>query len=272
MDELGKLRLELDSRGFSEKTKKSYLFFVKDFLEYINKDPIEIQKDDVKRYISHLITKKGYTNITANLAISSLKFFFSKVVEANICEGIERPKREKNLPTVLSKEEVKRIIDSANNMKHKLVLKCLYGMGLRVSEVVDLKISDLDFDRDVVKISSAKRNKQRYVMLPKELKSDLKNYIELEKSEKYLFCGRRNKYAIKSIQKIFEYAVEKAGIKKEVSCHTLRHSFATHLLEKGVDIRYIQSLLGHSRLQTTQIYTHVANSKLKNIQSPLDDL
>ncbi len=151
-------------------------------------------------------------------------------------------------------------------------MKCLYGLGLRVSEVVNLKVSDLDFDRNVVKISSAKGNKQRYVMLPKKLKSDLESYIELEKPEKYLFSGRKNKYTIKSIQKIFESAMKKAKIKKKASCHTLRHSFATHLLEKGVDIRYIQNLLGHSRLQTTQIYTHVADSKLKNIQSPLDDL
>jgi len=272
MDELEKLKLELDSRGFSNKTKQSYLFFVKDFLRYIDKNPIKIQEDDIKRYVSYLITKKGYTNITANLAISSLKFFFDKVVETNVCDKIDRPKREKNLPIVLSKEEVKRIIDSVNNIKHKLVLKCLYGMGLRVSEVVDLKVSDLDFERDVVKISSGKGNKDRYVMLPKGLKSDLKNYIELEKPEKYLFSGRRDKYAVKTIQKIFEYAAKKAKIKKHASCHTLRHSFATHLLEKGVNIRYIQNLLGHSRLQTTQIYTHVANNKLRKIRSPLDDL
>ena len=272
MDELDKLKLELDYRGFSSKTKKTYLFFVKDFLDYSKKKPNEIQKEDIKKYISYLITKKGYTNITANLAISAIKFFCNKVLGTNICNDIDRPKREKNLPQVLSKEEVRKIIESANNTKHKLILKCIYGMGLRVSEIVDLKLSDLDFDRDMVKISSAKGNKQRYVMLPKELKPNLKNYIELEKPKKYLFSGRSNKYTIKSVQKIFEYAAKKAEIKKDVSCHTLRHSFATHLLEKGVDIRYIQSLLGHSRLQTTQIYTHVADSKLKNIQSPLDDL
>jgi len=274
IDELEKLNLELDSRGFSSKTKSSYLFFTRDFLKFIDKKPIEIQKDDVKMYVSHLITKKGYTNITANLAISALKFFFGRAVGTGmeVCEGIDRPKRERNLPTVLSKEEVKKIIDSANSVKHKLVLKCLYGLGLRVSEVVNLRANDLDFDRNVVKISIAKGNKQRYVMLPKKLKSDLESYIELEKPETYLFSGRKGRYAIKSVQKIFESAAKKANIKKKASCHTLRHSFATHLLEKGVDIRYIQNLLGHSRLQTTQIYTHVADSKLKNIQIPLDDL
>jgi len=272
MDELERLQLELDSRGFSNKTKKSYLFFVKGFLEFIKKKPNEVQKEDIKLYISHLVTQRKYTNITANLAISSLKFFFRNVVEKDICDEIKRPKRERTLPNVLSKEEIKRIIESANNIKHRLVLECLYGMGLRVSEVVNLRVSDLDFGRDMVKISSAKGNRDRYVMLPKELKSKLRTYIELEKPREYLFTGRGSKYAIKSIQKIFEYSAKKAGIKKRVSCHTMRHSFATHLLEKGVDIRYIQSLLGHSRLQTTQVYTYVANSKLKNIQSPLDDL
>lgn len=272
MGELGRLELELDSRGFSSKTKKSYAFFVKDFLDFIRKEPSEAGKDDIKKYISYLITKKGYTNITANLAISSLKFFFSKVMEADVCDNIERPRREKNLPTVLSKEEIKEIMASTKNAKHKLVLKCIYGMGLRVSEIIDLKINDFDFDRGMVKISSAKGNKQRYVMLPKELKGDLKSYIEFEKPEQYLFFGRKNKYSIKSVQKIFEQARKKTGIKKNASCHTLRHSFATHLLEQGVDIRYIQALLGHSRLQTTQVYTHVANNNIKNIQSPLDNL
>lgn|SRR3989338_734125 len=272
MDELEKLKLELDSRGFSEKTKKSYLFFINDFLKFVEKRPSEIKEEDIKRYVSYIITKKKYTNITANLAISSLKFFFSEVVKKNVCQGISRPKRENHLPTVLSKEEVKRIIESANNIKHRLILKCLYGMGLRVSEIVNLKINDIDFDREVVKIAVAKGNKQRYVMLPEELKSDFKNYMALEKPTKYLFYGRNSKYTIKSVQKIFEYAIKKAGIKKDASCHTLRHSFATHLLEQGIDIRYIQALLGHSRLQTTQIYTHVANNKLKNIRSPLDNL
>lgn len=145
-------------------------------------------------------------------------------------------------------------------------------MGLRVSEVVELKVEDVDFDRNMVKISSAKGNKDRYVMLPKELESGLKNFIELEQPKKYVFSGRGEKYTIKTVQKIFENAARKAGIRKKASCHTLRHSFATHLLEGGVDVRYIQSLLGHSRLATTQIYTHVADERLKNIRSPLDSL
>lgn len=271
MDELERLMLELDSRGFSHRTKKSYMFFVKDFLHYAGKPAREVRREDLKRYISHLIVEKGYTNITANLAISSLKFFFSGVLERPIY-GMERPKREKSLPTVLSREEVKKVLESANNPKHKLVLKCLYGMGLRVSELVNLRLADIDFDRDMVKVSSGKGEKDRYVMLPAGLKQELKSYIELEKPEKYLFSGRNGRYTIGSVQRIFEYSARKAGITKQASCHTLRHSFATHLLENGTDIRYIQALLGHARLQTTQVYTHVADNRLRNIRSPLDDL
>lgn len=261
MDELEKLKLELNARGFSEKTKKAYLYFATDFL---------MQKTSPKEYIAYVITKKRYTNITANLAISALRFFFKTV--KNQVLVLDRPKREQKLPTVLSKEEVKKIIESTNNTKHRLVLKCLYGMGLRVSEVVDLERKDIDFERGMVKIVAAKGNKDRYVMLPNELRNELQSYIVLEQPKKYLFAGRKSKYTIKSVQKVFEYAAKKAGIKKDVSCHTLRHSFATHLLEQGIDIRYIQALLGHSKLQTTQIYTHVANHKLRNIQSPLDAL
>lgn len=271
MDELERLKLELNSRGFSRKTKKSYLSFAGDFLEYSGKEPGKTKEKDVKKYISHLAIDKGYTNTTLNLAISALKFFYGEVLGSNVCDNIRRPKREKHLPTVLSGQEIKRIINSANNTKHRLVLSCLYGMGLRVSEIVDLRVENLDFERGMAKVSG-KGGKERYVMIPKKLETDLEKYIELGGLEDYLFPGRKGKYSIKSVQKIFEYASKKAGIKKNVSCHTMRHSFATHLLEKGVSIRYIQSLLGHSRLQTTQIYTKVANGKLKNIKSPLDDL
>ncbi len=271
MGELERLELELNSRGFSAKTKKSYIFFVNDFLKYIKKNAQNVSEQDIKNYISHLVADKKYTNITANLAISSLRFFFRKVLGSTVCDKIERPKREKTLPIVLSKEEIKRIFDKTENIKHKLILKTIYGLGLRVSEVVSIKVSDIDFDRNVVTVSG-KGNKQRMLMLPISLKSDLQKYIELEKREKYVFSGRKGKYSIKSVQKIFEKAVKKAKINKKATCHSLRHSFATHLLEQGTDIRYIQELLGHSRLQTTQIYTKVSNKNISKIKSPLDDL
>ena len=147
----------------------------------------------------------------------------------------------------------------------------LYGLGLRVSEVVNLRVADIDFERSTV-IINGKGNKQRLVMLPSLLSPDLLRYIELEKSDNYIFSGRTGKYSIKSVQKIFEYAIKGTKIQKMATCHSLRHSFATHLLESGVDIRYIQQLLGHSKLQTTQVYTQVSAQSLRNIKSPLDSL
>lgn len=147
----------------------------------------------------------------------------------------------------------------------------MYGLGLRVSEIVNLKVSDIDFDRNTVLISG-KRNKQRQVMLPVSLKSDLQKYIELEKLIKYVFSGRKGKYSVKSVQKVFGRAIKKAKITKPATCHSLRHSFATHLLESGVDIRIIQKLLGHKRITATQIYTQISNQTIKNIRSPLEDL
>lgn len=251
MGELERFQTELDARGFSPKTKKAYKFFVSDFLEYFGRPASEAAAEDIKKYTAHIIEDKGYTNITANLAISSLKFFFEESMKSGICGGIKRPKRENRLPNVLSKEEVRRIIESAGNRKHRLVLKCIYGMGLRVSELACLKPEDIDFDRKAVKIRTSKGNKDRYVMLPGNLEREMKSYIEFTRPEKYLFSGRKGKYSIKSIQKIFEKSAKKAGIKKKAGCHTLRHSFDTHLLEQGTDIRYIQKLLGHSRIQTT---------------------
>ena len=239
-----------------------------DFLRFAGKDAANVNDWDVKKYVAHLITDKGYANVTANLAISALKFLFKSCGKELF---MERPKRERTLPIVLSKEEVRRILAAANNAKHRLALRCLYGMGLRVSELVNMKVNDIDFDRRVVKING-KGNKERYVMLPDGLRDDLRSYMAFEKPEKYLLKGRKGKYAIKSVQKIFEYATRKAGVMKEASCHTLRHSFATHLLESGVDIRYIQQLLGHAKLQTTQIYTHVSGNAMANIKSPLDEL
>ncbi len=269
MDELDRFELEMKSRGFSRKTHKSYMFFVSGFLKFIGKKPAECGEEDVKRYLANL-KNKGYTNITLNLAISSLKFFFD-IFGLNIIKEIKRPKKEKHLPTVLSKEEVSRIINSLNNPKHKLILKTIYGLGFRISELANLKPENIEFDRKMVLIKDSKGRKDRYVMLPEKLGEELKSYMALNNGN-YLFEGRNGKISLKTIQKIFENAVKKSGIKKDVSCHTLRHSFATHLLENGIDVRIIQKLLGHTKLETTQIYTHVSNLQIKNIKSPLEDL
>ena len=265
MGELNGLKLEMDYRGFSEKTKKAYMHHIQDFLANTTKPQLEV---DVKEYIASML-KKGYSRVTVNLALSAIKFYFSEVKKQPI--SVKRPILEKKLPTVLSRKEISLILSNIHNPKHQLLIKVLYGMGLRVSEIVNLKVADVDFDRDLVKVTG-KGNKERYVMLPENIKQDLESYIRLTGNPKYVFAGRNGKYTIKSVQKVFQAALRKTGIKKKASCHTLRHTFATHLLEDGVDIRYIQELLGHKQLQTTQVYTHVANKDIKNIKSPLDNM
>lgn len=268
---LKRLDIEMKARGFSVKTYKSYMFFSRGFLGFVNRseDLDGVSERNVKEYLAHL-KGKGYTNITLNLAISSLKLMFETNGRHEL-KYISRPKRENRLPVVLSKEEVSRILTALDNPKHRLILKTIYGMGLRVSELVGLRVEDVDYERGTVILKGAKGNKDRYVGLPETLVDDMRHYTGLNKG-KYLFEGRNGKLSVKTVQKIFENAAKRAGIMKKASCHTLRHSFATHLLENGVDIRYIQKLLGHARLQTTQIYTHVADSRIKNIKSPLDSL
>lgn len=266
---INKFEIEMKSRGFSRKTQQSYNFFVNDFFKFMKKDLKEYTDDDVKIYLAHL-KDKNYTNTTLNLAISSLKFFFENI-GVQILKNVKRPKREKTLPVILSKDEVSKIMDAPVNPKHQLMLKTIYGLGLRVSELVNLKSEDVQFERNMVLICAAKGKKDRYVPLPKSLADGLINCVAFHKS-KYLFEGRNGKLSVKTVQKVFEGAFKKAGINKKISCHTLRHSFATHLLERGVSVRVIQVLLGHSKLETTQIYTHVSIFQIENIRSPLDDL
>jgi len=267
MDELFQLNQEMDAQGFLLKSKKTYLAVFKGFRKFVGKDIKETNVEDVKRYLAYL-HNKGHSNISLNLVISALKFasgVFGRKLE------IKRPKKERHLPSVLSKEDVRMIIDSVSNSKHRLILKTIYGLGLRVSELRNLKQEHIYFSRNMVLIKNSKGAKDRYVPLPNSLVEELQSYIKLNPGE-YVFSGRSNKLTIKTIQKIFENALKKSGINKKASCHTLRHSFATHLLENGVDVRIIQKLLGHSKLETTQIYTHVSNFQLKNIKSPLDAL
>jgi len=237
------------------------------FVIFSNKDLSFLDQEDVKKYLAYL-NEKGRTNISLNVVISALKFgfgIFNKKLE------IKHPTKEKRLPSVLSKEGVKKIIYSLDNPKHRLILQTIYGLGLRVSELQNLKSNDINFGRKIALIKEAKGKKDRYVTLPESLSSELKNYISLNKG-KYVFEGRNGMITIKIIQKIFENALKKSGVNKKASCHTLRHSYATHLLENGVDIRIIQKLLGHNKLKTTQIYTYVSNFQLQNIKLPLDSL
>ncbi len=264
---LEKLEIELKSRGFSAKTVKSYVFHTSCFLKRIG---AQAEHDEIQRYFTDISEKMDPR--TVNLRISAVKFFYRNVLkrEIDVCY-FKRPKR---LPEVLTKEEVAAILNSITNLKHRILLETVYGCGLRVSEAAKLKKCDIRFMDGLVFVRQGKGNKDRTVSLPLTVSKRLESYLFLRNDNNpYVFDSTRGGYlTTKSIQKIMENATQKAGILKNVHVHTLRHSYATHLLENGTDIHIIQRLLGHEDVKTTQLYTHVSNALIKNIQSPLDTL
>ncbi|MEK6852269.1 MAG: site-specific tyrosine recombinase/integron integrase [Nanoarchaeota archaeon] len=271
MSELKKLESELRLRGFSGNTITSYVVHNKHFLNFIKKPSNLITTDDIKSYLSYLLEKNLSTSSLA-LVKASLKFYYDEILKKDIFRDIRTPKKDKKLPEVLSKEEVKKLLEAAGNNKSKLIISLLYSSGLRLSELCNLKVTDLEFAQKIGWVRKGKGKKDRLFILSEKLSEDLKQYIEREKLSNYLFPGREGRITPRNIQKIVKNASLRTGIKKKISPHTLRHSFGTHLLENGVDIRKIQELLGHANLQTTQIYAHVSSEELKKIKSPLDTL
>ena len=268
MDELKRLETELRLQRKSDKTIKNYLFFNQKFLEFIKKPAEQIGIDDLKSYFASLDQK---STATLALAIASLRFFYGKILGKNIFDNIESPKKEKRLPNVLSKEEVKKLIESSDTSKSRLMLSLLYSSGLRVSEIVSLKPQDINLDEKTGFVRQGKGKKDRMFIVPEKLVAELKEFSSKHPNYQYLF-SKDKPLTTRNIQKIVKLATKKAGINKKITPHTMRHSFATHLLEAGTDIRFIQELLGHSNLNTTQIYTHVSTEEIKKIKSPFDNL
>jgi len=268
---LANLAQELIIRGFSKRTIKSYLSHNQRFLDFVGKSAREVSSQDIKNYLLYL-KGQNYSNTSLNSVISALKFYYSQLLHRKLFFVIKRPKKEKFLPMVLSKLEIVKIINSSSNLKHKTLLSLLYGSGLRVSEVIKIKISHLDLATKSLLVKDGKGNKDRYTLLSGQSIKLLEIYLKkLPSAQIYLLAGLNAPHlSQRSAQKIFDKALDKSGIKKEATCHSLRHSFATHLLESGVSIRYIQKLLGHSSLKTTEIYTSVARDFWENIKSPLD--
>ncbi|HDZ07212.1 hypothetical protein LCGC14_0559770 [marine sediment metagenome] len=263
---------KLELRKYANNTVKTYVNSFETFINYYNtKDLISINESDVRGYILKLI-QEDKSNAYINSAINSIKFYYESVLGMpNRFYKIERPRKEKKLPKVLSKEDVLSIIANTNNLKHKCIVSLLYSSGIRRNELVNLKISDIDSKRMLIRIEAAKGNKDRYTLLSHSLLKDLREYYQQYKPEKYIVEGLYgNQYSGQSIGKVVLNAAIKAGIKIPVTPHMLRHSFATHLLEAGVDLRQIQVLLGHSSSKTTEIYTHVATTTFKKIKNPLD--
>lgn len=263
------LERELKIKNYSQKTIKSYLYYNKELLKFLSKKAQEINTEDMKNYLNYLSNDKSAS--TVSLAYNAIHFYYSKILKRKFFVNIDLPKKPKYLPVVLSKQEVKKMLENTKNIKHNFIISLLYGTGIRVSEVVRIKMCDIDSDRKLLRVFQGKGKKDRFVILPEKLLKVLEKQKTLKQKNDYLFTNNQNKRLTeKTIQKIVFNSAQLAKINKNVSPHTLRHSFATHLLENGVDIRYIQELLGHANLKTTQIYTHVTNKNLKDIQSPLD--
>jgi len=270
---LNKLETELKLRGFSPKTVQSYMYHNQDFLNFTKKDDKSIDEDDVKLYMAHIMTDKEYKPASTNLCISALKFYHQEILGKTIFARIKAPKLDKKLPTVLTKEEVRKLIDILDNPKHKLLIELMYSSGLRVSEAVSIKTDDLDLNEKMGRVIAGKGKKDRNMIISEKLSEHLKDYaITRDDRNPYIFNIRDTHITVRQAQRIVKEAAQKAGIKKRVFCHALRSSFATHLLEAGTDIRIIQELLGHSNLQTTQRYTKVSTEQLKKVKSPLDNI
>ena len=269
---LEKLRIELKISKNSDYTIRNYLRANQEILEFCNKNPEEINIDDVKAFMAEKLTDKAASSIIVFL--SALRFAFSNILGKDITAGIKRPKREKRIPAVLTKDELKKLLAVIPTRKSKLMVSLTYACGFRVSELINLKVSDLNFEEMIGHVRMGKGRKDRIFNIPKFLLKSLRKHVkkQKEKNEEYLFTGSKGKLTDRNIQKIVRNATKKAGINKSVHPHTLRHSFATHLLENGVDIRKIQELLGHADLSTTQIYTHISTEELKKIPSPIDNL
>ena len=270
--ELGELIQELKSRRYSQRTIRAYLYYNRELIAFCDLAAHRISGRMLRIYLFYLSTKRRTSSSTINLAISAIRFYHFRLLRRTEFHAIAHAKKDKTLPSILSLAEVRRIILSTRNLKHQTLLALIYSGGLRVSEASKLRPSDIDLDRGMIKISGAKGRKDRYTLLSVKTKELLKLYLERRKPGIWLFAGQLNETRIttRTIQKVFQNCARRAGIDKKVSVHSLRHAFATHLLENGIDLRYIQALLGHKSSKTTEIYTHVSNAKLKNIQNPLD--
>jgi integrase/recombinase XerD len=266
---------KLKQRRYSENTIKTYIHYFKDFIAAFKKKDINsVTKEEIDTYILKLIQDKNISTSQQNQRINAIKFYYEKVLgREKTYYNIERPRKERKLPDVLSKQEIGSMLKVTENLKHKSLVAVIYSCGLRRSEAINLKIEDIDSQRMLIKIKGAKGKKDRYVQLSDGLLELLRNYYKEYKPKIWIFEGQKGgQYGAESILHVIKSAALKAGIKKRVFPHILRHSYATHQLEQGVDIRFIQQWLGHESLKTTQRYTHVSERNFKNFKNPLDEL
>jgi integrase/recombinase XerD len=272
--ELSEYNRILRLKNYSLSTINTYTRHFEKFIAYFKGEEIsELSKDQVMDYLFVEI-QKDFSAAYQNQLVNSIKFYYEKVLgRQKEFYNLPRAKKPQKLPTVLSEEEIKILLDQPENLKHKCILYLIYSAGLRISEAVNMKVADIDSKRNLILIRGAKGKKDRTTLLSQKLLEMLRHYYKLFKPKEYLFEGETGgQYSVTTIQKIFNKALKTSGIRKKATVHSLRHSFATHLLERGTDLRYIQELLGHESSKTTEIYTHVTMKAKDKIVSPLDNL
>jgi integrase/recombinase XerD len=266
---------DLRVRNYSKKTQATYVQHVARFAAHFKKSPDQLTMEDIRKYLVHLVEEKRVSWTWFNQMVCALRFFYGVTLgRGEIVPDIPFPRTSKKLPTVLSADEIVRLLRAVRNQKHRAVLTTIYATGLRISEALALKVSDIDSERMVINVRQGKGRKDRTVMLSPQLLEMLRNYARQSRPREWLFPGRSLDHALNAtaVQRTCAQARIRAGLSKHASVHTLRHSFATHLLEAGTDLRVIQTLLGHRSVNTTAIYTHVSTQRLHNTPSPLDRL
>ncbi len=262
---------EMKLRNFSSRTQEVYLYYNQNFLKYINRSPKEITQNEIKQYLLHL-DEKQYSSSSINLAHNALSFYYGKILRKNIWT-IPFQKREQKMREILTKDEIKQLINAPTNSKHQLFIGLLYATGVRVDELIHLKINDLNFNRKLLLVRQGKGKKDRYTLLSENIIKKIQEYLSNRKNEsQYLFETPDGHITDRTAQQILKYAKNKAKIKKTVTPHILRHTFATHLMEANIKTEYIQQLLGHNDIRTTRIYECITTKHLETIQSPHDNL
>jgi len=265
----------LKGKRYSESTVLTYFTYVADFINYVQPKPIdELSNRDVELFLENVFVPLQYSISSQRQFISALKLFIVFYPNCKIEElELKRPKKSRILPSVLSQEEVITLLQVTKNLKHRAIIALLYSAGLRIGELISLELKNININRRQLLIKNAKRRKDRYVVLADSFLPLLQNYITTYRPKKYFVEGPENKcYSASSVRKFLHHSTQLARIERVITPHTLRHSYATHLLENGTDLRYIQELLGHSKPETTMIYTHVAKKDLLDIKSPLDTI
>ena len=262
---------ELSRRNYSLKTIKTYNYSLNNFFNFVKKDFKKINKQDINAYFYYL-ADKNISGSTINVNLNAIKFFYQEILNKKLTIKIKYSKVPKKLPLFLTQDEIIKLIDNIENNKHKLMIKLLYSSGLRVSELLNLKVRDFDFENDYGWVRQGKGNKDRIFVIAISLKQDLIDYVKDLDYDSFLFTSYNGRMSVRTIQEIIKKATKRSKINKKIHPHSLRHSYATHLIENGYDVSSVQSLLGHKSLETTMIYLHIAPKRFINVKSPLDNL